>query len=623
MGDTESITRLVLGDLSRSWPKLVATDLIYKAAAFVILTPLTALVLQLLLRLSGDTALSDQDILYFAMKPLGWVTLILVGAIVVGIVAMELAALMLIGFGATENREVGVVAALSATLKNSPSILLLTARMVGLILLIAAPFLVVIGGIYYFLLSQHDINYYLSFKPPEFWTAVALAAVVIGIVLFLILRMVSGWFYSVQLLLFEEVAASKALVTSSLRTAGHRWWIGGWLVAWAVFVLLLSMVLTGPVILSGRWLLPRFAESLTLLVPTLGLVVLLWGLANLACNVIATVLFGLLLVRLYRTRGEEDDARLPVAAVEAQERRAEGPRLTRSQLLWGALVAVLIAAILGALAIRKVSFEDHTQITAHRGASGAAPENTMAAFERAIAAGTDWIELDVQETADGIVIVAHDSDFMKVSGDPTKIWQATYTDLQQLDIGSWFGPEYADQRVPTLAEVLDTCKGKVGVNIELKYYGHDQQLEQRVIELVEERGMESEVVIMSLKREGVEKVQALRPDWTVGLLATMTMGDLTRVDVDFLAVNAKTATPGFIRRAHRNGKRVYAWTVNDMIGMSTQFSRGIDSLITDEPALAREVLAQRAQLSSVERLLVEIAALFGMSADGDLTEADA
>ena len=623
MGDRNSIPKLVFSDFWRTWPRLVATDLTYKAAAFVILTPLTAVVLQLLLRLSGEAALSDQDILYFALRPLGWVTLIVVGAIVVGIVAMELAALMLIGFGVTENQEVGVVAALSATFKKAPGILILTARMVGLILLIAAPFLVVIGGIYYFLLTKHDINYYLSFKPPEFWTAVALAAVAIGILLFLVLRMVSGWFYAVQLLLFEGVESSKALATSSLRTAGHRWWIAGWLIAWTVLGLALSMVLTGPVILLGGWLLPRFAETLTVLVPILGLVALLWGIANLAGNVISTALFGLLLVRLYRARGEEGDARLPMAAVEAQEGRAAGPKITRSRLLWGALTAVLIAAVVGGLAIRKVSFEDSTQITAHRGASGAAPENTMAAVERAIGAEADWVEIDVQETADGVVIVAHDSDFMKVSGDPTKIWEATYADLQELDIGSWFGPEFADQRVPTLAEVLDTCKGKAGVNIELKYYGHDQQLEKRVIELVEGRGMESDIVIMSLKREGVEKVQALRPDWTVGLLATMTMGDLTRLDVDFLAVNAKTATPGFVRSAHRNGKQVYAWTVNDIVGMSTQFSRGIDSLITDEPALAREVLAQRAEMSSVERLLVEIAALFGMSADRELTEADA
>ena len=622
MGDKERISGLVFSDFSHRWTNLVAADLIYKAAAFIILAPLAAVILQMFLRLSGNEALSDQDILYFALKPLGWVTLIVVGSIGVGIVALELAALMLIGFGASEGREVGVVASLIATLKKAPGILILTARMVALVLLITAPFLAVIGGIYYFLLTQHDINYYLAEKPPEFWTAVALGVVAAGIMLFLILRMVSGWFYSIQLLLFEDVEASKALATSSLRTAGHRWWIAGWIVAWAVFGTVLSLVLTGPVILLGRWLLPRFAENLTLLVPFLGLVTLLWAIANLAGSVITTAVFGLLLVRLYRAEGEEN-GRLPVVAVEAQEAREAGRRITRGRLLWGALAAVVVAAIVGGIAIRQVSFEDDSQITAHRGASGAAPENTMAAIEGGIADSADFIEIDVQETSDGVVIVAHDSDFMKTSGDPTKIWEATYADLSELDIGSWFGPEFADQRVPTLAEVLDTCRGKVGVNIELKYYGHDEQLEQRVIDLVEERGMSNDIVIMSLKREGVEKVQRLRPDWTVGLLATMTMGDLTRVDVDFLAVNAKTATPGFIRSAHRNGKEVYAWTVNDVIGMSAQFSRGIDSLITDEPALAREVLAQRAEMSSVERLLVELAALFGISGGGELTEADA
>ena len=622
MGGTESIPRLIFGDFARTWPKLVATDLLYKATAFVILAPLSAVVLQLFLRLSGEEALSDQDILYFALKPLGWVTLIVMGSVVVGIFAMELAALMLIGFAATQDQEVGVVAALSATFKNVVAILILTARMVGLILLIVAPFLLVIGVIYYFLLSKHDINFYLAEKPPEFWTAVGLAAVVVAVLLFLVLRMVSGWFYSIQLLLFEEVEASKALATSSLRTTGHRMWIAGWIVAWAIFGILLSLVLTGPVLLLGRWLLPTFAENLTLLVPVLGLVTLLWGATNLAGSVIVAALFGLLLVRLYRARGEES-GRLPVAAVEAQETLEAVPKVTQRKILWGALGAVAVAALIGFFVLRNISFEDDSQITAHRGASGAAPENTMAAFEGALADGADFIELDVQETADGVVVVAHDSDFMKVSGSPAKVWEATYSELRELDIGSWFGPEFADQRVPTLAEVLDLCKGKAGVNIELKYYGHDEQLEQRVIDLVEERGMSEEIVIMSLKRKGVEKVRELRPDWTVGLLATFAMGDLTRLDVDFLAVNAKTATPGFIRSAHRNGKQVYAWTINDVIGMSAQLSRGIDSLITDEPALAREVLAKRAEMSSVERLLVELAALFGVSGGGELTEADA
>ncbi len=82
------------------------------------------------------------------------------------------------------------------------------------------------------------------------------------------------------------------------------------------------------------------------------------------------------------------------------------------------------------------------------------------------------------------------------------------------------------------------------------------------------------------------------------MLSAVALGDLTKVDVDFLAVSTKLATPFFIRAAHKTGKEVYVWTVNDVVGMSTYLSRGVDSLITDEPALALEVMAQRAELSS-------------------------
>jgi glycerophosphoryl diester phosphodiesterase len=157
------------------------------------------------------------------------------------------------------------------------------------------------------------------------------------------------------------------------------------------------------------------------------------------------------------------------------------------------------------------------------------------------------------------------------------------------------------------------------VNIELKYYGPGQHLEQRVIELVEAHGMASEVVIMSLKYEGIRKVKSLRPQWRVGLLAARTVGDLTKADVDFLAVNVKLATRRFIRLAHRHGKDVYVWTVNDPATMSCMIGRGVDSIITDEPALARSVLRQRARMSSVERLLVEVAALLGARAESNLS----
>ena len=95
------------------------------------------------------------------------------------------------------------------------------------------------------------------------------------------------------------------------------------------------------------------------------------------------------------------------------------------------------------------------------------------------------------------------------------------------------------------------------MNIELKYYGHDQQLEQRVVDIVESRQMSSEIVVMSLKAEAVKKMKSLRPDWTVGLLMSISAGRLSEVDADFFAVNARFANKAFVQHAHELGKKVY------------------------------------------------------------------
>ena len=100
-------------------------------------------------------------------------------------------------------------------------------------------------------------------------------------------------------------------------------------------------------------------------------------------------------------------------------------------------------------------------------------------------------------------------------------------------MGSWFAPEFHGERVPTLAEVLAYCQGKIQVNIELKYYGHDQNLEQRVVELVEAQGMQSDIVVMSLRQQGIDKLKSLRPAWKAGLLTAVASGKLTRVTCGF------------------------------------------------------------------------------------------
>ena len=120
---------------------------------------------------------------------------------------------------------------------------------------------------------------------------------------------------------------------------------------------------------------------------------------------------------------------------------------------------------------------------------------------------------------------------------------------------------------------------------------------------------------MSLELDRCRKMKSLRPGWDVGLLMSVSAGNLQAIGADFLAVNAAFADRGFVRSAHRRGTKVFAWTVNDASTMSAMMGRGVDGLITDKPALAKAVLAQRAGMSPAVRLLLELAGILGVTPD--------
>ena len=287
-------------------------------------------------------------------------------------------------------------------------------------------------------------------------------------------------------------------------------------------------------------------------------------------------------------------------------RRMTAPRF--ALLLIG---CTAVAVLVGAWLLNGIQPEDNVSVIAHRGAAGKAPENTLASVRQALKDNTDWVEIDVQESSDGKVVVIHDSDFMKLAGVNIKVWEGSLKELKEIDIGSWFDPEFSSERIPTLAEVLEEVRGKSRLLIELKYYGHARQLEQRVVDIVEQAGMVDQVAIMSLKHEGIKKFKTLRPEWRTGLLLTKAIGNLSKLDVDFLAVNTAMATSGFIRRTQSTGKQVYVWTVNDQVSMSRMMSLGVDGIITDEPELTRNVLTERMDLNSIERLMIHTAVILG------------
>ena len=359
-------------------------------------------------------------------------------------------------------------------------------------------------------------------------------------------------------------------------------------------------------------------DSITILVLTMGGLLVAWGIGNLAISVASTVAFAEMLFQFHTFSGNAgafaDDLDF---GVDHKTTRSARFKITARRLVLALVAGLVIAAITGVAFLKSFDIDDRTIIAAHRGGAADAPENTLAAIELAIVNGADFVEIDVQETADGVVVVIHDSDLKKVAGVDLKIWEATMEKLANIDIGSRFAPEFKDQRVPTLNQVLQLCRDRVRVIIELKYYGHTQSLEQKVVDLVELNGMESQIVVMSLKSEGLQKMKQIRPTWTCGLLTAKAIGNLTTTEFDFLAVSGKMATREFIRSAHDAGKEVYVWTINDALTMSQMIGCGADCLITDKPKLARSILEHRDRLSPVERLLSQLSSFFGLHLEFD------
>src|SRR5262249_28283883 len=155
---------------------------------------------------------------------------------------------------------------------------------------------------------------------------------------------------------------------------------------------------------------------------------------------------------LYVVRNEQLGIPRPVG-LGATPHTAE-PASPRTRRLAYMSVAIVLVAPLAALAElpRHLATRPPVQVTAHRGHSRAAPENTLAAVRRAIESGADYAEVDVQLTADGVAVLLHDRDLKRVAGDPRRIDEVTFGEVRTLDVGGWFDPSFAGERVPALTE---------------------------------------------------------------------------------------------------------------------------------------------------------------------------
>lgn len=604
------LVRHVVSVLRREGRSLLVADAVYNILAAILLFPLVGMLINQLVALSGEPALAGEDLLAAMMSVRGGPVLLLVVLISITMRTLDCATLMCIILGADQGFRIPPVAALLFTLRRSWRILYVTAKHLLLAAPVVVPLLAVAYLVYRLLLGQYDINFYLVERPWPFWAALSCGVILVTIGFLLLVPVFRSWIDMLPQTLFTARPSARSDTAAAARRG--VWELMLCLAVWGLVNFLLASLSGALVTWGGRELVRAAAVEPMLIVPAASLTWLVLVSVNYLTSFLATASLATILAERF-VRIQSTDQCLKYLG---KLRPPPGVALVRGWLWRQRVTLACLAMLLGTLVIyhqlTAPQLDRFPQIIAHRGASATFPENTLAAIQGAIDAGADWVEIDVQESADGVVVVIHDSDLKKIAGQPLKVWETTADKLRSFDIGSWFDPTFADQRIPTLAEVLELCKGKIRLMIELKSYGHDQQLEQRVIDLVEAADMQQDVAIISLKLSALRQVRTLRPDWPTGLLIPVAVGNPARIDADFLAVSAANANRAMIRAAHARGKAVQVWTINDSLHMSRLIDAGVDGIITDDPQLLRELIQERAEMTPLETMLLRTGTLLGL-----------
>lgn len=237
-----------------------------------------------------------------------------------------------------------------------------------------------------------------------------------------------------------------------------------------------------------------------------------------------------------------------------------------------------------------------TQITAHRGFSYAAPENTIYAFEEAININADYIELDVQQTSDGQLVVFHDDSIKRTTGYPGLISDYTYDELLDFSVGSWFKKgdiDFSDAKIMLLSEVLELAdENNILLNIEIKRTDNTIETARKTAEMLQEYEMTDLCYVTSFEYSALKEIKQTDKSIKTALISNVAIPAVfTNLKyIDAVSLNYFFVSQNIINQAHKNGKLVMVWTVNNKADIKHMISIGADNIITDRPDIAAEAV---------------------------------
>lgn len=591
---------------------LLVFELLYKFASMAVFKPLLTGVMKLALKAQGLSYLSDETIGTFIRSPLTWFFLLLIVLGMAFFTLFDICCIITCIHASFRKQAMPLLALMRKGLKTSMRVIYQRNIVMILYLLIIIPMthaLVISGYITKFTVPQFIVDYIMSHT----W----LAILYIGFWIYIGLRSFH-WIYSLHYFCLENCNFKQARKRSWKLQKNHYWTDLIIVVGWSAACIGIYY----GVILSGSWLVSRVNQAL----PTQDLFssLTLSGISLLldVCGALFFCfdlpLFFICISLLFYYRKAAAGERIPRVFRDLDNAyRITNTRWVKKIYMYRKRIIVLsIVVVIGVnfaynfadrCGVLHMGLGNPVEVTAHRGYSAVYPENTIPAFKGAIQVGADWAELDVQQTADGEVIVMHDSNLKRTTGLDKEVWQVTWDEIKDLDNGSWFDKKYQTVRIPTLEEVLKVCRGKIHLNIEIKPSGHDKDLEEQVAKLLKKYHMRDTCVVSSLKYDSLRKIKEADDSIETAYITSVSYGNFTNLEyADGYSVESTLLSKSFVNKAQKTGKQIYVWTVNSEERLEKVVGMGIDNVITDDPVMAKELIYEQEHSTFWDRYVKQL-----------------
>ncbi|AWZ48009.1 hypothetical protein C3495_03920 [Clostridiaceae bacterium 14S0207] len=586
-------------DFRRSFYINLKFEGMFKLITSFFVLPLMSILINYFLSLSGRSFITNGDLLNFSKSIPGFLCILVLIIIASASIILELGTLIIISrdiyFGIKPNLKRAFI----GSIQNLPKIFSIGSLKILLYILVLVP-LLNLGLNSSFISSLTIPNYILN----------ALEESTLGNILLIILFVASyffliRWLFALHISIIEGKSFTKSIKTSKKISKGKYIYISSIIIFIHIIVFIISMLLMVIFSISIPILIFKIGPSSLASINILSLYSTLQSSFLIIFSLFTTPLTVIVITRLYFHISKHHSNYYNLHPSFLIEKDLTLQKIKKNKPLFRILILFLACFLFLIVSILFYSqdLKNNTQITAHRGNSSVAPENTLSAIKSAIDVNADFAEIDVQETKDGNLVLTHDSNFKRISNIDKNVYDVTLKEIKTYDVGSNFSPVFKGEKIPTLEEAIKLSKNKIKLNIEIKLNGHEKNLVTSVVNLIEKENFIDQCVVTSLDYDVLKEVRKLNPNIKIGYIMFVALGNLSSMDVDFYSIERTNVTKAFVKRAHNLGRQVHVWTVDDETDANSLIDMKVDNIITNYPKLMRNLLNDRKKEERLDDVL--------------------